>query len=113
MSHPIGAAKRMAQLTGDDETLLACHKTDETDQGHYYLVLRAWTHPDVEDAYTVSLRYAYLTDGSGSDGWTDQGVNMRCYSVRRFLRAMSEMFDAADGAVGSGDVQLLDSTGDN
>jgi len=92
-NHPTGAMKRLEQLTGPDADLLGVTKASETDEGHYYLALRAWPHPDVDDAWTLSLRYAYLTAGGGSDGWTDQGMNMRVeQDPETFLQTVSQMF---------------------
>jgi hypothetical protein len=92
-NHPVGAARRLDHLTGPDAVLMDAMKSDETDEGHYYLALRAWPHPDVEDAWTLSLRYAYLTKGDGSDGWTDEGMNMRVNGDPLvFLQTLAKMF---------------------
>lgn len=92
-NHPVGALKRLGQLTGPDASLLGVTKASETDEGYYYLALRTWPHPDVDDAWTLSLRYAYLTKGEGSDGWTDEGMNMRVeQDPEAFLQTLSRMF---------------------
>jgi hypothetical protein len=74
---PVGARRRLESLTDDGETLHGYVICDATDEGYYTLVARTWPHPDADDATTLSLRYAYLTAGDGSDGWTDAGLNMR------------------------------------
>jgi len=89
---PIGVEARLGQLTGDDAELLGYLQCDETSQGWYYLALRTWEHPDDPDAWTLSLRYAYLTKGDGSDGWTEEGMNMRVNGPRDpFLQALAQM----------------------
>lgn len=112
MSHPIGAEKRMAELTDPSERLLGVTKASETDEGHYYLVLRTWPHPDVDGAWTLSLRYAYLTKGNGGDGWTEQGMNMRVEdSMVKFLQCLSQMFTQAVGRLdGEADPTMHDAT---
>lgn len=105
MSHPDDAAESVAELTEPSERLLGVMKAGETDDGHYYLVLRTWPHPDVDGAWTLALRYAYLTKGDGSDGWTEKGVNMRVEgSVTRFLQSLSRMF--------AGSIPRLDGEGE-
>jgi hypothetical protein len=105
VSELIGVEKRLQQLCEGEEQLLACLGTDETDQGVYALTLRAWPHPEVDGATTVSLRYAYLTKGDGGDGWVGSdddaaGINMRVpagVDVYEFFQTMSAFF-AASGA---------------
>lgn len=92
MNHPIGYEKRLEQLTGPDATLHAKEQADETDEGYYYLTVRTWPHPDVDDAWTVSFRYAYLTKGDGGDGWTETGMNMRASELVAFAELLSELF---------------------
>lgn len=97
MSDPlVGVDARLEQLTGPDADLLGYFKADDTDQGVYYLTLRSWPHPDVDGATILALRYAYLTRGDGSDGWTESGVNMRVSGDPvAFLQALSQMAAAA------------------
>ena len=114
-NHAVGAMKRLEQLTGPDADLLGVSKASETDEGYYYLALRTWPHPDVDDAWTLSLRYAYLTKGDGSDGWTDQGMNMRVEGDREtFLQALSRMFAGGIPRLGSSRVNpsMSDATED-
>lgn len=73
----IGVEQRIAQLANAGEDVLGYAPTSETSEGVYFLVLREWDHPDADDARVVSLRYAYLTRGDGSDGWIENGINMR------------------------------------
>ncbi|AGC65562.1 hypothetical protein K745_gp37 [Haloarcula hispanica virus PH1] len=90
--HPIGTEARLGQLTGDDADLLGYFMADTTSQGYYYLTLRTWEHPDDPDAWTLSMRYAYLTAGDGGDGWVDEGMNMRVNGPREpFLQALALM----------------------
>jgi len=91
-NHPVGTQKRLEQLTRPGVDLLGYLLADVTEEGYYYLTLRAWPHPDVDDAWTISLRYAYLTAGDGSDGWVDEGMNMRVSgNPATFLQALSQM----------------------
>mgnify|MGYP006275864381 CR=1 FL=1 len=85
--------RRIRDMTEDHETLHDAEFINSTDDGHYYVVLRTWPHPDIDDAYTVSLRYAYLTKGSGSDGWMENGINMRAAKLIEFCQAVASMFD--------------------
>lgn len=73
----IGVEARLRQLANAGEDVLGYAPTSETDQGVYFLVLRRYPHPDADDASVLNLRYAYLTRGEGSDGWLDNGINMR------------------------------------
>jgi hypothetical protein len=73
----VGVEKRLRELCNDGETLHRAVHINDTDQGAYYIVVRVWDHPEVEDGQVLSERYAYLTKGSGSDGWVDNGVNRR------------------------------------
>ena len=89
----VGVDKRLSQLTNPDQVLLGYARASETEEGVYYIVLRTWPHPDVEDAWTVAVRYAYLTKGNGSDGWTQSGVNLRCEGdPETFLRTLAKLF---------------------
>ena len=110
--HAVGELKRLEQLTGPDADLLGVTKASETPEGYYYLALRAWPHPDLDDAWTLSLRYAYLTKGDGSDGWTDQGMNMRVeHDPKTFLQTVSQMFASSIPRFGSGvDATINDAT---
>ena len=66
----IGLETRVRQLMDDHETLLAVTVVNETDEGYYALVVREWDHPtEGVEARILSERYAYLTKGSGNDGW--------------------------------------------
>jgi len=101
--HAVGAMKRLEQLTGADADLLGYTLADTTDEGFYYLTLRAWPHPDVDDASTLSLRYAYLTAGDGGDGWVDEGMNMRVEGdPSTFLQALAQMFASGIPRLGGG-----------
>lgn len=94
--HPIGYETRLEQLTGPDAYLLGATLWDSTDEGYYYNTLRIWPHPDVDGAWTLSQRFAYLTKGDGSDGWTEEGMNMRISGEPvAYLQALAEMFAAA------------------
>ena len=73
----VGVETRLGQLCDDGQHLLDHQAMGETDEGVYYLVSRVWQHPDVDGAQTLSIRYAYLTRGDGSDGWVDNGINVR------------------------------------
>ena len=85
---------RILDMTADHETLHDAEFINATDSGYYYLVLRSWPHPDIDDAHTVSIRYAYLTKGSGSDGWTENGVNMRAENLVWFMDVLAAMFES-------------------
>lgn len=113
-NHPVGTEKRLAELTGPDADLLGYTLADTTDEGYYYLTLRAWPHPDVDDAWTLSLRYAYLTAGDGSDGWTDEGMNMRVSGdPATFLQTLSQMAASGIPRLGGGkDPSAHDATED-
>lgn len=96
----IGVDKRLAQLTGPDERLLGYAFASETEEGAYYVTLRTWPHPDIEDAWTFAFRYAYLTKGGGGDGWTESGVNLRCeHDPETFLRTLAKLFLGASERV--------------
>ena len=56
MSDPIGADKRLAQLSDPNEDLLAWRIMDETNAGWYVLTVRSWPHPDAKDATIVRDR---------------------------------------------------------
>lgn len=75
----IGVEKRIRGLADDDddERVLGYVRTSDTDDGVYYIVCRSKPHPDAADAHILSMRYAYLTRGSGNDGWLENGINMR------------------------------------
>ena len=97
-------SERIEQLCGPDERLLGSLRADVTEEGQYFLVVRAWPHPDEENCWTISFRYAYLTrTKSGSDGWVGgensskaAGINMRAYGdPRQFMHAIGAMFSAA------------------
>lgn len=95
MREPVGTVKRLQHLTGDDAELLGYTLCDDTNAGYYLLTLRTWPHPDDEDAWTLSLRYAYLTKGDGSDGWVEEGMNMKVsHGRKKFLQAVAQMFAA-------------------
>jgi hypothetical protein len=103
LSDRIGVETRLEQLAGDDR-LLAYGLADETDDGGYYVTLRCWPHPYADGATTISLRYAYLTNGDGSDGWVDEqdaaGINLRCPAGTdpgRFLQNLAQLFAAGGG----------------
>lgn len=109
--HPVGVEARLQQLTGDDAALLGYCLTDETSKGYYYTTLRMWPHPDAEDSWTFSVRYAYLTKGDGGDGWTDEGMNMRVsHGRKRFLQAMSRMFAGGIPRLAGGDPSAHNAT---
>lgn len=95
----IGVKARLEQLANAGEDVLAYAPTSETSEGVYFLVLREWDHPDADDATVASLRYAYLTRGDGSDGWLENGINMRVEGAdtRRFLKNLARlMYGAVD-----------------
>lgn len=70
----IGLETRVRQLMDDHETLLAIVVTDETNEGHYAVVIREWDHPtDGVEGTILSERFAYLTKGDGNDGWVNSG----------------------------------------
>lgn len=73
----VGVEQRLQSLANDGEAILGYAPTSETEEGVYFLVLRHYPHPDVPDASILSIRYAYLTRGEGSDGWIENGVNLR------------------------------------
>jgi hypothetical protein len=100
----IGVEARLEQLAGAGETIHGYAPTSETDEGIYFLVIRSWPHPDVEGAATVSLRYAYLTRGEGSDGWLENGINMRVEdgNVERFLTGLARLVYYAVENAGTG-----------
>lgn len=98
MSDPlVGVETRLTQLTGEDADLLGYFKADATEDGVYYVTLRAWPHPSADDATTLSMRYAYLTRGQGSDGWVGgdsdaAGVNFRVEGDPGvFLQTLAQM----------------------
>lgn len=92
--------ERIERLCGPDERLLGFARADTTDEGTYFLTVRAWPHPDAEGHWTVSLRYAYLTKGDGSDGWVGgedsskaAGINMRVEGdPRGFMNGLGALF---------------------
>jgi hypothetical protein len=84
---------RLRGLCNDGETLHGYTKVDETDEGAYYVVVREWPHPEVEDARTLSERYAYLTHGGGSDGWVENGINRRdTFESGELARSLAQMY---------------------
>lgn len=102
----VGVKQRLLELTGADADLLGFLRASNTDQGAYYLTLRAWPHPDVDGATTLSIRYAYLTAGSGSDGWTDQGMNIRIEGdPEEFVGLLAQMVAAARPRLSNSDAE--------
>jgi len=84
---------RIRRLTNDGETLHGYTKVSETDEGAYYVVVREWPHPDVDDAQILSERYAYLTHGDGSDGWVENGINRRdTFESGELARSLAQMY---------------------
>lgn len=70
----VALERRVRELMKDHERLLGILVVDETDEGHYAIVVRDWEHPsDDVDARILSERYAYLTKGDGNDGWVNSG----------------------------------------
>lgn len=98
----IGVDARLAQLANDGEEVLGYAPASETDAGIYFIVLRHYDHPDVDSATVLNVRYAYLTRGSGSDGWVDNGINMRIEGdPQEFMQSLARLFANASG-VGPG-----------
>jgi len=92
----IGVEQRIRQLANAEETVLGYAPTSTTDQGVYFVVLRHYPHPDVDGASVLNVRYAYLTRGEGSDGWLDNGVNVRIEGdPAEFLAGLAQLFAAA------------------
>jgi|AntRauMinimDraft_3_1070383.scaffolds.fasta_scaffold01995_2 hypothetical protein len=103
----IGVDQRIGQLCKDHETLLSYAPAGETDQGVYFVTLRAWDHPTADDAGILSIRYAYLTRGKGGDGWVkDQGasgINMRVEGdPAPFLQGLAQLCAASIPRLGGG-----------
>jgi len=73
MTDIISLKRRVRGLMNDTERLLAVMVVDETDEGHYAIVVRDWNHPTADGAEILSERYAYLTKGDGNDGWVSSG----------------------------------------
>lgn len=78
------AVSRVRAMMDDHETLLGVLHASSTSEGDYWLALREWPHPNEDGMRTISLRYAYLTSGDGSDGWIGgdsdtgaAGINIR------------------------------------
>lgn len=97
---------RLTGMAGADEAVLAYAATSVTDDGAYYLVARHYPHPDpkVGDATIFSLRYAYLTRhrGDGSDGWLDNGINIRIEGdPGEFLEGLAQLIAASRARLGS------------
>lgn len=97
--------RRLRGLCDGQQHLLAYGPTSETEDGVYYITLREWPHPDVEDAHVLAIRYAYLTRGAGSDGWVDggaAGVNMRVEGdVAEFVASLAQMVASARPRIGT------------
>jgi hypothetical protein len=109
--------RRIEALTDARSQLLGVAFSGATDEGRYYLCLRSWDHPFVDDASIISLWYAYLsTTDDGSDGWTDDGVQMRCTADRaHFLQTLGQMFAGGiprlDAGNDAGTYDLTDGAG--
>lgn len=83
---------RIMSIIEPHENFEDYHYTNSTDAGHYYVVLRTWEHPKIDDATTVSLRYCYLDKGGDSAAWTDMGMNMRAVDLVAFLDGLAAIF---------------------
>lgn len=93
---------RLLGLCDPEQNLLGFAPTSETDDGVYYLTVREWPHPDVDGAHIVSIRYAYLTRGSGTDGWVDGGgVELRVEGdPQEFVGDLARLMAACKPRVG-------------
>jgi hypothetical protein len=91
---PTAETARLERLTTEDEALHGYVHMDETDDGHYYLVVREKPHPDAEGQRILSERYAYLTKNpsEGSDGWIDNGINRRDADPAELAADLAQMY---------------------
>jgi hypothetical protein len=99
MSNPlglVGVTQRLNSLKNPGENVVGYAPVSETDEGVYLLVLRLYPHPDHDGVDVINFRYAYLTRGDGSDGWLENGVNIRCEGdPARLLVGLGRLFDEA------------------
>jgi hypothetical protein len=110
----VGVERRLRNLCDDHEHLINFAFNGATDDGAYYLTLRTWGHPNVDDAAMISLRFAYLTFGDGRDGWYNgaAGINIRVpegrdpvdhlWAIAQFIGQGSKLLDAGAVAHDSG-----------
>lgn len=103
MSDLHGVPRRIRELANDGETVLGHARMSETDEGEYHLVLREYQHPEHDGLRVVNVRYAYLTAGDGSDGWLDNGVNIRVEEDSAdTLQALAQLFASGIPRLGGG-----------
>jgi hypothetical protein len=97
MSNPVelvGITQRLNSLKNPGEDVVGYAPVSETSEGFYLLVLRLYPHPEDEGVDVLNFRYAYLTRGDGSDGWLENGVNIRCEGdPARLLVGLGRLFD--------------------
>lgn len=101
MHDQVAMTRRLENLCDDNETLHGWYIPPgaDTDDGTYCVTVRSWPHPDLDDGFMISIRYAYLTAGDGSDGWSKfggaKGINMRTKThPTEFIRRMAQLFTA-------------------
>ena len=101
----VGVKQRLEQLANAGETLLGYAPVSDTNEGVYFVTLRHYPHPDDDGVSVLNCRYAYLTKGEGSDGWLDNGINLRCEGdPNRMLAGLARLFyDAGDVLEGDDD----------
>jgi hypothetical protein len=106
----VGTEQRLNSLANSGEDVIGYAPVSETDEGVYLLVLRLYPHPETDGIDVLNFRYAYLTRGDGSDGWLENGVNIRCEGdPARLLVGLAHLFNDAgnnlDGEVVAKDVR--------
>jgi hypothetical protein len=99
MSNPlglVGTEQRLDSLANAGEDVVGYAPVSETSEGVYLLTIRLYGHPEDEGVDVLNFRYAYLTRGDGSDGWLENGVNIRCEGdPARLLVGLGRLFGGA------------------
>jgi hypothetical protein len=112
MSNPVelvGITQRLDSLANAGEDVVGYAPVSETDEGVYLLTLRLYGHPEDDDVDVINFRYAYLTRGDGSDGWLENGINIRCEGdPARLLVGLAHLFNDAGNALDDGEVVAKD-----
>lgn len=122
MTDLVGVRQRIEELANPGEDVLSYARMDTTDQGEYFLVVREYEHPENDSLRILNLRYAYLTKGSGGDGWVGKdsgaaGINIRVpegADSAEMLQGLAQMFASSIPRLGGGkDPATVDLTPDS